>query len=384
MNNEKTNINDEIDLFDLFRILWKRKLFILSGVFIITFLSVVIVFMLPKYYKCNGILRFSTKGKKISLIDYKDYSLIFTDRDNFYRFLSNNVKDKNKLRLIIDGMKKVNPSKAIKPIYAYTKEDIKNFGKIKDETVNFIIGVKISHRCKNPEKTGEIVKLLGSFIRESIVDKKIYDYISSNYYRSKDLIVKYNDKTFHAKFNINLLEKKKGDILMILKKYPDSRKMNSFQLVSTDNGGYRYLSPVNQIVGIESQIADLKQSLAFYKRNKDIEQIKIIFFRELKQKIIDKKTVVHVYRTFLKEFDFFLKKLDLKGDIGKKVYNDLSVAVEKFKKVYNEDIRFNPPLTISARPVKTNKKLIIFSAFFFSILFFSLLSFLLEGGKENK
>jgi hypothetical protein len=178
--------------------------------------------------------------------------------------------------------------------------------------------------------------------------------------------------------------KLKKDILIILKKYPKAKKTNSEQLVSVEKGGYRYLSPIRQIIGIESQIADLRQTLSLYERKKNIEKLKFSFFQKFKREIFNNENSERLFKIFLKNFDMFFKKLDLSNDINSNVYNDISVSLGKFKKLYNEDIRFFSPPSIPKRPIKSNKKMIIFSVFLFSIFFFSLSALLIEGWREYK
>jgi hypothetical protein len=105
-------------------------------------------------------------------------------------------------------------------------------------------------------------------------------------------------------------------------------------MVSVQGGGSRFLPPVTQLVGIESELADLRRTLAQLERDKEIFVIRAEFF-SLQQRN-GKKSMSMANRYFqLKSIkDEVFKNKDLGKDTVKEVYSDLKIDMQTFELAY--------------------------------------------------
>ncbi|UCH94050.1 MAG: hypothetical protein JSV88_27805, partial [Candidatus Aminicenantes bacterium] len=217
MEQQKRN-PDQIDLVQLVKVLIKRKWVIIGGTLIITLLAVIISILLPRVYKSEGFfqlgrgidldleelreiqdeIREDLQEKmvdnqtlqdnmllnetlqntemmmmNVSIPDYKKYASRFTNFQQFLQFVKQKIKNKEAGDLRLSNIRQsIRTSEAlmnlIKPIYAYSKKELKDLAQNTKDFKNFVLGVQLLGEQETPEKAQAAVKLIGEFIKESI------------------------------------------------------------------------------------------------------------------------------------------------------------------------------------------------------------------------
>ena len=94
---KQKNHEDEIDLSEIFKVLWKRKKIIIWGTIIFTLISIIISFLIPKTYKSNAFYVLSSSQeldqrsqelhRQMSVPEYKKYSSVFTNPVKFIKYV---------------------------------------------------------------------------------------------------------------------------------------------------------------------------------------------------------------------------------------------------------------------------------------------------------
>ena len=178
---------------------------------------------------------------------------------------------------------------------------------------------------------------------------KLNDYINSEFNDSQTGVKKFENEIIKSEFKLDQLNKKIGDIKNILKKYPQSKNFGNRELVSVEKGGYRFLSPIAQLVGIESEILDIKEQLAHFRRDKKLMNLEFDFFLKSKEilnrKIFGEDLLKRIIE--LKEKSF--NKKENGTDIGKEVFNTLTIDLDNFTSVKDE-MQFVSGPTFSKKP----------------------------------
>jgi len=379
------NINDEIDLSDIIKVLWNwRKLIIYGTIFISILTYIVVSFLVPKFYLGNAFFQLSRNGFRVSIPDYKQYSSIFSDEVAFYNFIKDNYELVNNE---LDYFKKVLRDheyldNIIKGIEAYSDKELENL-KASGET-NYIVGLELTLEESDPQIIKKVLTLLGAYIRNSLMYRILYDYVNEHLKSAIVAMNKFENNLIDAKFNLKELIKKKEIIYQINEKYPNASEIEARQLVSIEKGGYRYLSPVTQLIGIESSIADIKQSISNYERNYEINKLKVEYFNKAKKVINDEKNAEKVLANLLDLRDAMFKKNPEVNDIEKLVLNGLNNDFERFSSIYYEILTFIDKPDIPHVPIKPKRKTILAVTFFLSLFILIFLSFIIEWWKNNK
>jgi hypothetical protein len=89
---------------------------------------------------------------------------------------------------------------------------------------------------------------------------------------------KLDNKLIAKRVELEEATRKLSALKEIAAKYPDASKYESRQLLSSDTDGARYLSPMMQLVGVESSIVDIRNELASLERDEAQNDLRLKFY----------------------------------------------------------------------------------------------------------
>lgn len=371
---------DEIDLVSLFLVIWKRRKLIVFGTLGVTILAAIISFMIPKSYLSTG---FFQMGGGISNTGFKSTSSLFYDPDRLNKF-ADYEKTFTLWEKIKEGLRtSENIKNSIKPIFAHSKEDTREIGALPSDK-NTILGVEISYQMENPQEAYEVVMFLGDYIVNCMKYKNLFNYIENGYNGADAELAKNENAIIDNQFQLLQYTHKALDIQAIMTKYPDSARIDDRQVVSIQEGGYHYLSPVSQLVGIESNIADLRRGLVGLERNKEKKLLYKEFFSSsmIMMEKADNNGDDMLSQLLNVKNDVFKNK-DLSKDTTKEVFNNISIDIQNFERITTNH-RFIAGPTIPEKHIKPNKRMIVMVTFFASFFLLVMATFILEWWQNNK
>lgn len=420
---------DEIDLVRLVKVLIKRKWVIIGGTLIIALLAVIVSLVLPRVYKSEGFFQLGRgidvdldelkeiqeKIRKdfqdnmmdnqtlqnnmllnetlqnmelttmnVSIPDYKKYASRFTNPQRFFQFLNKKVKNKE-----IDGdlnrsMRAVEDIEQwIEPVYAYSKKDLKELAQNSRDISNFVIGVRLVSEQESPGKAQTALEVIGEFIRDSILYGKLRDYVRSQLNKSRTQSKKYDNVLINDEFKLGRLRVKLDNIKQLMKKYPESKAMLGRELFAIQHSGQRYLSPVAQVVGIESHIVDIKENLAQTQRKKQLADLKLLFLLELKQHLNSGIYGEPLLSRCIKLTDTFFNREDFPGDVIREGRNDLAVDFDNIAG-FREEMQFISGPTLSGKAIRPKKVLIVVIGFVLGFFLSVFLAFFVDWWVMNR
>lgn len=168
-----------------------------------------------------------------------------------------------------------------------------------------------------------------------------------------------------------------------LKKYPQAKAMQGRELFSLPGSGERYLSPLAQIVGIESHIADIKENLAQNQRKKQVADLKQLFFLEIKSRLDADMFSEPLFTQCIKLIDTFFDREDFPGEIIRETRNDLTVDFDNIT-AFKEAMQFISGPTLSGKAVRPEKVLITAIGFVLGFFLSVFLAFFIDWCIMNK
>ena len=173
-SNEET-YDDEIDLSSIFAILWKRRKMILFGTLGATLLSIGISLLLPRVYRSEGFYQLGNPTKNVSENEksttkktasitkktasigipvplYKSSSTQFFNPNRFLLMARQDkaFKKEDLIELSEDIRTAQDIKKWIKPVYAFAKEDAREFSQLPQDESNSVIGLNVSYEADSP------------------------------------------------------------------------------------------------------------------------------------------------------------------------------------------------------------------------------------------
>ena len=410
--------DDEIVLSSIFAVLWKRWKLIIFGTMGAFLLSIGISLLLPWVYRSEGFYQLSNPTKMIAGIGinlpgfltkeiaeneistinkkasigvpvplYKSISTQFFNPNRFQVIASQDeLFGEEELKKIKDNVRTAaDINKWIKPVYAFAKEDEREFVQLSQVESNSVIGLNLAYEADSPENASAYVSFLGNYIRDCLLYVTLYKYIMDGYSNTVSAMNKNENEIIDHKFELLQNTTKMKDIRAILSNYPESAKIESRQLVSVQDGGSRFLAPVTQLVGIESTLADLRRDLAELERDRE----KLTVFAEYFSLCFSKLAKIgeHGESLFLllKSIkDEVFKNKDLSKDEVKEVFNNLSIDLQTFDLTFFKNSRFISGPTIPTVPIKPRKSLIVIVSSFASFFLLVIWAFVLHWWQGNK
>lgn len=427
-------MENDIDLIRLVKVLIKRKWLIIGGTILTTLAAIIISFMLPKAYKSEGFFKLSSgvdselgmlkvledklrqdfkesenKVDNKELLNYillnetlKNRNLVFT-MDNvsipdYKKYLPQFANPRKLIKYMeyrhkkggerIDGLAdslhtSADIRKWLSPVYAYTKNDLKDLTANSRDIKNFVLGVSVSGEQNSPENAREFVALLGHFIKSSVLFGKLNEYIDNEWNKGKTETLRCENLILKDEFTLQQLTAKQRHMEGVRKKYPQSKSTAGRQLYSLENSGHRYLSPAAQLVGIESHIADLKENLAKNRRQKQLAHLRSGFFAKARE-LITSETFGEVLleKVGALQDSYFIQK-DVPNDVLQQSRNQLAIDFGVFFNLKDE-MQFISGPTLPRVPVKPQKTLIAAVAMIAAFFIFVFLAFGLEWWISNK
>jgi Chain length determinant protein len=401
-SNRKSDV-DEIDFNIIFAILWKRRKLIIFGTLVATLLSIGISLLLPRVYRSEGFYQLGNPTKKIAENEksttkktapigvpvplYKSSSTQFFNPNRFKLIASQDksFKEEDLKKIAANFRTAEDINKWIRPMYAFAKEDAREFTQLPQDESNSVIGLNLAYEADSPEKASAYVSFFGSYIRDCLLYAVLYNYVTGEYNNTISEMNKNENDITGVQFQLLQNTNKMKDIRAILINYPESAKIENRQLVSVQEGGSRFLSPVTQLVGIESTLADLRRALAELERNKEKFAIRAKYFSRCNSELTKIGESGESLFLLLKSIKAELfKNKDLSKDTVKEVFNNLTIDLQAFEFTFFSNCHFISGPTIPEKYIKPHKSLIVIASCFSSFFLLVILAFILHWLQSNK
>ncbi|MFA5902860.1 MAG: Wzz/FepE/Etk N-terminal domain-containing protein [Desulfobacula sp.] len=370
---------DEIDMIYLVRPLWHSRHLIFWGTLVVTIMSILVSFALPKVYRSEGFYQLG-----ISITQYKKSRPLFTDPNNFQSAINRGTDFAPEVFQTI-GRSEKEISEWIRPIYTHAKEDAKEFIQSSVDETNSVLGVKISYQSDTPEKARDFINFIGQYIRNSLLYISMHEYIMNNFSSVNSELIQNENSIINLEFDLLLNTNKITDMKNILTKYPDSGKIENHQQILIQDGGYHYLSPITQMVGIETKMSDQHQKINAFKRQRELLVIRQEYFIICKNELdASQKNGEMLFSMVKSAHDKVFKNKELDKDTVKEVANSLSIDLHNFESAFLNNCRFISGPTLPDDPIAPQKRKIVIITFFLSGIVFVFISLFLTWWKNYR
>lgn len=426
---------DEIDIVHLVKVLIRFKWLIIGGVALSALAVFLLTLAMPRIYKSEGFLQLSQSidvdlkemmeiqekikydlkdkyvgsetlfnnmllnmtlqnntslsnlmmMKNVSLPDYKKYLPQFSSPAQFLAFLAARPDCDRELLTDIKKSTRIpeDIEKWVEPVHAYSKTELKDLATTSRDLKNFVLGVNVSGEQTSPEKARQYVSLLGAFIKNSVIYGKLSEYIESEWSKNKADAFKADNRIIKLNFRLEQLLEKRQQMEEVLKKYPQASVGGGRELVSVENSGHRFLSPVTQLVGIASSIADIREELSRQQRSKILAELKYRFLTSARRGLETEHFSDPLLKSLLELLDSGFLEPQTPPDILKEARTEIAMDIDAIISLRDE-MRFISAPSTPNRPIKPQKTLILAITLMASFFLFVTLAITLEWWKSNK
>lgn len=160
-------------------------------------------------------------------------------------------------------------SETASPILPFSRRDQKEFGDIKDASGTTVLGLELTANARSGGLASEMITVLAGYFTNAFVRERIRSWILAGKVESQSQLKALKADNLKADLDIKLYKGRAEDLKALLARYPDSVKMDSRQVVSVNpaEGGERYLSPLAQLVGVETSISQKREAITRLQRD---------------------------------------------------------------------------------------------------------------------
>lgn len=342
MKNADPVMRPDDELFDLnegLRRCWmlRRKIAALTAGFAILIFAA--VFWAKCTYSSEGFLRAPHRFS-----EYNAHKAAFWDRETFRSYLEERkLLDDPNGRYLLKALNERFVQAHLKPVQPLSKEDLRYIGDAKAtlETVG-ILGFSIVFADQTAGNAQARVQLLGDYVTDTMLSEDLQDVILAKAGESAAKKQQIDNQIIQKRLALEQATSRLEAARSIASRYPQASRMEARQLLSTtnDKDASRYLSPMAQLVGTETEIADLKSQLMLLERDAQQNALRSEFYERMKQRGQQVPTGKALLAEFVGIARGVFQNRDLGDDKTREVYNQIMLVAERMQTRHLTEVRF--------------------------------------------
>lgn len=330
------NEDDVIDIRQLILCLWRRRLFVIVFAAIFAAAAFALIFITKCQYQSGGFLQLP-----MQLTEYNAAKAALADNRVFRRFLAVNKLEHDRDAVYLSNeLSDQFLQKSASAVFPYSKDDLRYLNGIKTPLDPTLLGFSIASSGESPASAQARVKILGDFIKDTLLQQAfmstVRDKASAALQRKQEI----DNQLIQQKLKLSVALEKQKALQAIAAQYPQASRGDARQLLSNAADGARYLSPVVQLVGVASGIADIKARIHTLERDAAQNALRYAFYARVEAISRQPLTGAAMLAAFLADQKEAFKAQDLSNDQVREVFNDISLTADRMKATYSQKARF--------------------------------------------
>jgi len=325
---------DEIDLRQLAHVLWQRRVSIVVIAVLGGMLGVLASMYLTRY-RSEGL--FLTPA--LTLGGYKPYEVALSSKPRLATFLAQSdqmdLPSAKLVQRVLDVPGGV--QQAIRPVFAFTDRDAKQFG-VKIEEAG-IVGLHLMIEEAAPSDPAP-VRVLAEYVRDTVINVDMEAEMRAQCLASQLRARVLRTEQIQADFSSLQHKERALTLKQIIGRNPSAAASEIRQVISLPEGGERFLSPLAQLVGVEVLISDLKLAAEARQRERTAVALKQNYYCQAQAKLENSTTG----RAFLLNLPTIQKSVfaeqDGTSDIVEQTSIELEVQLASWNSRYLDSMRF--------------------------------------------
>jgi hypothetical protein len=349
---------DKVDLIGLYRAIRARRLFVL----IAGLLGAVVGFGAGLYLiksRADSFLQLSytapvtapdekadKEGKELrfrtNIAEYKVLNAAVLGRSAFLGYATKrNLLDPALLARLDNDLAKDNSlARWVRPVFAIARTDLRDIPDQQRDEANYLVGVEISVDRRSPEEALAIATALGDFVRDSAILLRAREFAAGMTYKASNRLLELDRQAISTRLALTQAEQKQKELAAIRDRYPDATRGDVRQVISVDRTTSRFLPPVAQLVGAESQIAEIHENLRITEWESERAKALLAFLEPAQVLIRDAISGAVLFPALDGLMAATFDAARLKSDPWRDAYNTLSIEIFGLKTLYFERMRF--------------------------------------------
>ena len=336
----------ELTLVDVARVIgvrWKMILGIVAGVVLVALAWS----WSTATYRGEGVLQMPT----VSLADYKRYSIALLDGPSFMDFLETrkdfSPEEIERIRSKLPTGDGVSPW--VRPAFGFGKGDVKDVpdpGKMENQ----FVGADIQVEARSAEIARKLAAAVGEYVGDTIIRGRVLDFVGTNLSDTRIALGKLENESLQNQFLLVQQQKRLGEMRDINRRYPEASRESPRQVVSLDKGGARFFSPVAQVVGVESYIAEINETMRKLARDREKQETDLAYLTLARNEIEKAPRGLQKLSLLESAIEATKRTKDASNDAVRESFNTAMLNVGQIRFLASDGLRFvSPPVVRGPR-----------------------------------
>lgn len=136
--------------------------------------------------------------------------------------------------------------------------------------VTVYLGLRLTYAAAEPEQVARVASWLGDYFKDVATREAVREQVSRWTADNRQFSDRALERKLKFEFDIQQAQKRATALKAIVAAYPDAARRDSQQVVDVRKDNEKFMSPMSQLVGAESEIIDIRERLQ--KLDREIEQ----------------------------------------------------------------------------------------------------------------
>jgi len=277
------------DFAALVRVLWQRRVFIVSGFLILTLIGALGVLLAPRRFRAEAFFRVGSLANQIngmSIPIFKQGEVLLHDLGHLRALMSlDPAIGKDELEGFFRRHRdKRGLQKYFSPVTNFVK-----MAELSRNEGNSVIGFKLAYVGNASEQARKFVDFFAKYIRSSYLAIALDEYILVNFASHNRIITECDNTEIELGRKLKSLNKQKAKMEVLAKRFPKFSTADEKQIEKMPRSSINFMSPTWRLNSIESQLMAFDTAAEENALRKEISIISLQFFSRARQLLAQKK-----------------------------------------------------------------------------------------------
>ncbi|MCM2295573.1 hypothetical protein [Rhodoferax sp.] len=220
-------------------------------------------------YKSEGVL-----SMEMGTAEYKRFAELATDANTVRQFAAVSLPPDVDSRRVDQLVSEVTKGAWLKPVPKVSKADAKELPDIllqleqerektqdRERKSTVYLGLKLTKTAADPEETAKGATWLGNYFKDVATREAVREQVSRWALENRQFSDRAVERKLKYQFDIEQAQTRATALKKLVASYPDAARRESQQVVDVRKDNEKFMSPMAQLVGAESEIIDVREKI---------------------------------------------------------------------------------------------------------------------------
>ena len=229
-------------------------------------------------YKSEGVL-----SMEMGTAEYKRFAELAVDADTARQFVAISFPAGMDNQRVDQLVSNVTKGAWLKPVPKVSRADAKELpdallqmdkdrekDKDKDKPLTVYLGLRLTYTAADPDETAKGATWLGAYFTDVATRETLREQVSRWAAENRQFSDRALERKLKHEFDIEQAQTRTKSLKQLVSSYPEAARTESRQVVDVRKDNEKFMSPISQLIGSESEIIEVREKIQ--KIDREIQQ----------------------------------------------------------------------------------------------------------------